>query len=271
MRRILGYIAAASAAVLMSGFLRSGDAAAQIYTVPAERLDSIANPALASDSRLMEFASRKITAEGIKEGDRPVYEFVFVNRWDRPLVIHRLSSSCGCAVPSCGKKVVASGESGAISVEYHPEGHPGRFCRRIFVYTNMADDCPSAMLELEVTVLPSQDRSGRFPVSMGKIRMKAGCHTFRSDMKDIVELAFLNVSDSPVTPVPMAEMLPPYLKAWCDTPSVKPGEEGRLSISFDPEAYGAFVSEYGPAKSLPLMLGGVGVSPKSASIVIDID
>lgn len=245
--------------------------AAQIKTVPKEKLDSLANPLLAEDSRFMEFSSTRLEAAGVREKDRPVYSFSFVNRWDMPLVVERMASTCGCAVPSCAQREIQPGGSGSIDVAYYPEGHPGKFRRRVFVYTNLSSSHPSAVLELDVTVVDDGDRARWFPVPMGQIRMKTDSHRFRSSMKDIVELAFINVGDTPVTPEPMNEFLPPFVRAWCETPSVNPGEEGRISISFDPEKYAEHVRKHGRPGSIPLMLGGVGASPKTSAVTLTVE
>ncbi len=254
-------------------------AVAQIRTVPKELLDSIANPAVAENSSLMEFDTRRIVAAGIGEDELPVYSYDFVNRGDKPIVVNRITTSCGCAVAECASRVTGPGERGTISVTYHPKGHPGRFERRIFVYTNLSSERPTAVLSLDVTVRAGEDRSRWFPHQMGRIRMKVKEFAFRQDVKDVVCLAFLNAGDVPVTPVPDTAMLPSYLKAWCETPGVEPGKEGEICIAFDPDKF----REQAVANSgwlsgassrdvsrTAVVLGGVGATPREAAIIITI-
>ena len=73
-------------------------AVAQIRTVPKELLDSIANPAVAENSSLMEFDTRRIVAAGIGEDELPVYSYDFVNRSGKPIVVNRITTSCGCEI-----------------------------------------------------------------------------------------------------------------------------------------------------------------------------
>lgn len=126
-----------------------------------------------------------------------------------------------------------AGERGTISVTYHPKGHPGRFERRIFVYTNLSSERPTAVLSLDVTVRAGRTGAGGSPIRWAA-SMKVKEFAFRQDVKDVVCLAFPNAGDVPVTPVPDTAMLPSYLKAWCETPGVEPGKEGEICIAFDP-------------------------------------
>lgn len=249
-------------------------AGAQIRTVPKEVLDSIANPVEADCSSLMEFDTKRIVTGEIGEDEVPVYSFSFVNKGSRPLEIRRITTSCGCVAAKCTKPVISPGDSGKISVTYYPKGHPGKFERRIFVYTDLSDKRPTAVLSLCVNVRQGVDRSYWFPHQMGSIRMKVKEFTFRSDMKDVVCLDFLNSGDAPVTPGIAEEFLPDYIRAWCETPDVEPGKEGEICISFDPvrfsgsKAAGAGVN--GPVR-VPLILEGLGVSPGASTIMLYVD
>lgn len=253
---------------------------AQIRTVPKDLLDSIADPKVAEKSALMRFETVHICAGEIEESDRPVYEYRFVNASDRPLRVSRLAASCSCASAQAEPQTVAPGQEGTVKVTYHPEGHAGKFMRRIFVYTNLSDSRPTAVLTLDVSVRQGSDRSRWFPHEMGQIRTKVKEFTFSGDVKDVVCLAFLNTGNVPVTPVADAAMLPSFLKAWCDTPDVQPGKEGEICISFDPEKYRAMekqrdgwragASADGPLR-FPLVIGGVGAAPRDASIMIMVD
>lgn len=219
----------------------------------------------AQDASFMQFETKRIVAGKIKETDRPVYVYSFVNTGSEPIEITGLTANCSCVRPSFDRKVTAPGERGSIKVEYNPEGHPGHFERRIFVYTDLLEGKPTVVLELRVEVEDNGDRMRWFPVAMGNIRLKAAEHCFRSDLKDVMELNFINVGEAPVNLSFRNDLLPAYLEAWCETPDVKPGEEGTICIAFDPEKYGQSASgELG----VPVILKGTGASPKASTIMI---
>ncbi len=248
---------------------------AQIRTVPKELLDSIANPAEDVSGSFMKFETKRIVTGIIEEdGIPPVYGFRFVNVSDKPLEIRNITSSCGCIVAECSAAAVNPGDSAVVSVTYYPKGHPGRFERRIFVYTGTSGTRPAAVLYLDATVRQGNDRNYLYPHRLGRIRMKVREFTFRSDIRDVVCLDFLNTGDTPVTPRVAKAMLPDFIGAWCETPDVAPGEKGEICISFDPDRYAA--SQAGrPAGAavtrVPLILEGLGASPRESSITLNID
>lgn len=129
----------------------SHTAMAQIKILPKERIDSIANPPLASNAAHVVFEKDRIKAVFPAGDEQPrTFEYRFINKGKSPLVISRLVSTCSCAKAEYDKRVLASGERGVIQLTYSPEGRIGTSIRRIFVYTG--DNIqPSAILQLEVT------------------------------------------------------------------------------------------------------------------------
>ena len=135
------------AAVLVSG----QTAFAQLKILPKEKLDSIANPPLASNAALVAFEQNRAIAEYASGDEQPrIFEYKFMNKGKSPLVISRLVSTCSCAKAECDKRVLAPQERGVVRLTYEPEGRIGTNIRRVFVYTD--DNAqPSAVLRLEVT------------------------------------------------------------------------------------------------------------------------
>ena len=127
-------------------------AQAQLKILPKSQIDSIANPPLAAESAYMIFEELNIKAQPMLETDAPkTFEYRFENTGTQPVTISRLVSTCSCASASYNKKTVPPGHKGTIYLRYNPEGHPGRFVRRVFVYTG-ENKQPSAVLRLSVVV-----------------------------------------------------------------------------------------------------------------------
>ena len=126
---------------------------AQIKILPKERIDSIANPPLAPNAGNVIFEQDMIIAE-FASGDTAsrTFEYGFVNKGTRPLVISRLVSTCSCAKAEYDKRVIKPGERGVVRLTYSPEGRLGKNLRRVFVYTD-ENTQPSAILRLEATHL----------------------------------------------------------------------------------------------------------------------
>lgn len=252
--------------MLMLCFLWQGVTFAQIRTVSQEQLDSIANPLVAEQGYLMDFATRSIRDDKLKENDAPEYEFEFVNRWDKTLSVAMITSSCGCVKAVCEPRIIAPGAKGKIRAVYYTAGHSGSFLQRLFVYTNLSEKKPTAVLSLDVMIAAGEDRSKWYPHQLGRIRTKVREHTFSRDMKEVVCLGFLNVGHTPITLGFEKDLLPPYIKVRCDTCDVVPGKEGEFCISFDPLLY----DKSGPAR-VPLIIKGLGVAPAASTIMLVIE
>ena len=126
---------------------------AQIKILPKERIDSIANPPLAPNAGNVIFERDMIIAE-FASGDTAsrTFEYGFINKGVRPLLISRLVSTCSCAKAEYNKRVIKPGERGVVRLTYSPEGRLGKNLRRVFVYTD-ENTQPSAILRLEATHL----------------------------------------------------------------------------------------------------------------------
>lgn len=66
-------------------------------------------------------------------------QFEFTNTGTSPLIIQRVSASCGCTTPTYTKEPILPGKSGKIDVKYSTIARPGNFRKRVTVYTNVPD------------------------------------------------------------------------------------------------------------------------------------
>lgn len=64
------------------------------------------------------------------------HTFTIKNTGDSPLVITRITASCGCTQPEWSKEPIAPGKTGKIKVTYNPKGRPGPFYKTISIYSN---------------------------------------------------------------------------------------------------------------------------------------
>lgn len=79
-----------------------------------------------------------------------VCEFTFTNTGNSPLIINRVSASCGCTTPSYTKEPVLPGKTGKITVSYSTTGRPGAFSKNITVFTNVPDSVYTLTVKGEV-------------------------------------------------------------------------------------------------------------------------
>ena len=63
-------------------------------------------------------------------------EFTLKNTGKEPLVITKVTASCGCTAPDWSKEPIASGKNGFIKVTFDPKGRSGDFTKSLVVFTN---------------------------------------------------------------------------------------------------------------------------------------
>jgi len=120
---------------LCSAVCTAGTAAAQQLVFP----DSVCNVGL------------------ISENDPPrTYRFRCENRSDKPIVILRVDTSCGCVKSSFSRRPIAPGATGEVVVTFDPHGRAGALYKVMPVYTSASGKKPEARLALSGTVKPAQ-------------------------------------------------------------------------------------------------------------------
>lgn len=239
---------------------------AQIKTFPKERLDSLLHPATAPGGRAMRFERTLVDAGQIGEDDTPrSYTYPWRNDGDTPLVITRIRTTCGCAVATWSREPVRPGGEGTVRVTYHPKGHPGSFQRKIFVFTQLSDKLPSAVLELTGHVLPSVLPTADYPYGMGSLLLKQNAVRIAGKQIQTERIECLNAGDKPLRITADERLLPDWLLVESDPAVIEPGKTGDLVIRFDP----AKAPERLP-EGLPVILQGVDLPPGQRTIRIRI-
>lgn len=236
----------------------------QFHIVPRERLDSMAQPALAHGAQAMRFDRTRIETGAIGEDDGPKsFVFTWRNTGDKPLVITRVKTTCGCAVPTCGKRPVKPGETDSVTVTYHPKGHPGRFVRKIFIFTQLAGNAPSATLELAGEVIPSARPTYAYPHARGNLLLKQEEIRIEGTRPQVETIECLNGGNDTLRVRIDTRILPPCVRARFAPEALPPGGVGELTVRFDPAAGKA------PGR-IPLFLRGLGLQPGQSTVMVRI-
>lgn len=236
-------------------------ASAQMRIISREKVDAVSNPRLSADSASVAFDVRHIIADQMSEDDAPkTFIYNFKNIGVKTLNIHRLVSTCSCASATCTVNSLAPGESAQINVRYNPKGHPGKFERRVFLYTQEGNN-PAAILRLSVDVTSGQDHSIQWPVQMGGIRLRVAEVSFTQGQKAVETISFLNLTGKPLK-LECEEMFLPQCISFSSEP-VADGAEGVMTVTYDPTKPGA-------RDNMKLILKGLGLPPSKSTINIRI-
>ena len=237
------------------------NAQAQIQVLSRADLEGVENPALSKDASSLKFKTESIAADDMTEdGGVRSFVYTFTNVGQDTLHIDRLVTSCSCAIATYNQKSIAPGKVGEITVKYNPKGHPGRFERKIFVYTG-GHKTPAAILRLRVNVEVGEDISGTYQIPMGKLRLRRGEITFRKGERAVEKCACINVSDAPVKVNCNRYLLSPALTFKAQPEVLQPGQEGTIVVEYDPS-----VKE--DRSELLIMLSGLGVPPSQSVLKV---
>ena len=237
------------------------DMQAQIQVLSRSELENVENPSLSDDASNLKFKAGSIVADDMTEdGGVRNFTYTFKNIGTDTVRIDRLVTSCSCAVATYTQKSVAPGKEGDITVKYNPKGHPGRFERKIFVYTG-GYKSPSAILRLKVNVEVGADISGTYQVPMGKLRLRRDEVIFSRGVQAVEKCVCINVSDAPLKIACNRYLLSPALKFKAQPEVLQPGQEGTLVVEYDPS-----VKE--DRNDLLIMLNGLGVPPSQSVIKV---
>lgn len=239
--------------------LAAVSASAQMRIIPRDKVEAVSNPRLSADSATLAFETRHIVAEKMTEDEAPkTFIYRFENVGDKDVEIVRLVSTCSCATATCSVKSVAPGASAEISVKYYPKGHPGRFERKVFVYTQDGN-VPAAVLRLSVDVASGSDLSTEWPIQMGGIRLRRSEVTFTQGKKAVETISFINLTGKNLK-LECETMFLPECFGFSATP-VDNGAEGAITITYDPDKPGV-------RDNVKLILKGLGLPPSQSSITI---
>ncbi|HPD95092.1 MAG: DUF1573 domain-containing protein [Bacteroidales bacterium] len=174
----------------------------------------------------------------LKEDDGVAYhDFTFTNTGNSPLIIQRVTSSCGCTTPDWPKEPIAPGKTSEIKVGYNPHGRPGPFTKTITVFSN--SETPSLVLQIKGNVAPhvkTIDEIYRIPVG-DNLRFEKNHIPFRrmflgSTYTDT--LKFMNSSTETVKVAVNASGMD-FLKINVVPESVKPKEFGNIIVTYIPD------------------------------------
>lgn len=199
-----------------------------------------------------------------EEAGKVTYVFNFKNNGNAPLVVNRVQASCGCTTPSWTKEPIEAGKGGSITVTYNPEGRPGMFTKTITVYSNAADE--QTILIIRGEVIPRQSsESNDFPVYLGGISAKAKVIQMNNIEKGKTQVRTLEIKNTEKMPIePKIEGLPSYLTATVSPNVLKPGQEGKITVTFN----SALCSVWGPITDFVYVNNGKSMKSEVTKLIV---
>ncbi len=160
--------------------------------------------------------------------------YQFTNTGDKPLVVSKVYSSCGCTSVDWTKKPVPAGGKGTVTAVFDAEAI-GHFYKEIGVYCNASDTPLYVEFNGEVTA-DAADYSFTHPISFGAIRLDKDELEFENvnrGEKPEITIQVGNASGKAYQPVLMH--LPPYLSAKSEPEVLGKGKNGVIKVTLDTE------------------------------------
>lgn len=170
----------------------------------------------------------------INEQDGPVsYRFKLTNKGEVPLIINRISTSCGCTASEWQKKPILPGESTTIKSTYNPKGRPGRFNQRLTVFTNASSSGTVLTLRGQVRPRPKtkEDIYRRRIGELGLTNSHASLGKVIVNETKSDTLKVYNFSNDPMSL--LFDRVPDYIKIEAKPSNLKPEQEGLILVTFD--------------------------------------
>ncbi len=149
------------------------------------------------------------------------------------MVVSRVQASCGCTTPTWTKEPIEPGKKGSITVTYNPSGRPGVFTKTITVYSNATDEQTTLIIKGEV-IPKSSAANTEFPVTMGDLQLKTKIIQMNNIDKGKSQIRVVEIQNAGKNNLkPTIENLPNYLSATVTPETLKPNEEGKITLSFN--------------------------------------
>ncbi|MDD2437644.1 MAG: DUF1573 domain-containing protein [Massilibacteroides sp.] len=174
-----------------------------------------------------------------EDGGAVEHTFVIENVGAVPLVVDRITTSCGCTLPEWSKEPVSPGKTKEIKVWYDPEGRPGPFYKTISVYSNAEPRrfVLSIKGEVERKILTSA--TIYYPYSVGALKVFSKTVSFPTiRMGEMLgeKIAVKNGGEKLLT-IRVGE-LPAFITAELRPSTLQPGETGEIVFMLDAKGIG---------------------------------
>ncbi|MDR0750474.1 MAG: DUF1573 domain-containing protein [Tannerellaceae bacterium] len=163
------------------------------------------------------------------------HTFIIKNTGADPLVITRVTASCGCTRPEWTRSPIEPGSSGEVTISYNPKGRPGPFYKSVAVYSNAKDKPKLLHVKGNVTPKPANATlpAISYPYSIGPLKLQTKTihyNSIRPGETGEEKIPVRNESQHPLTI--HTGKLPNYLTAEANPDTLQPGETGEIYLLF---------------------------------------
>jgi hypothetical protein len=192
----------------------------------------------------------------IEEADGPAsHVFTVRNEGTEPLVITRITASCGCTQPEWSKEPIAPGKTSDIKVTFNPKGRPGPFYKTISIYSNAQKKSYSVGIKGTVNPKPLKPVF-IYPYNIGDLKLTSKQVVFNSLKSNENGAEKINVINEGTTSITInVGKVPSYMSVNVSPSKIVPQETAEITVllhAADIKKKGRLITE------IPISLNVVG-------------
>ena len=161
------------------------------------------------------------------------HEFIITNTGDAPLIINRITASCGCTRPTWDKSPIAPGKSTSIKITYNPKGRPGPFYKTITIISNSDKKRFNLAIKGNVTPKPKEPKY-EYLYSIGDLKLNKTNVLFSQIIRTETKGEKIHIKNTGKTSaVIQIGKHPNYLTINSRPDTILPGKTGEITLLFD--------------------------------------
>lgn len=159
--------------------------------------------------------------------------FTIENQGDAPLVITRVTASCGCTRPEWTKAPIEANKTGTVEVTYNPEGRPGPFYKTITIFSNADKTRYNLAIKGSVAPKPKVPKI-TYPYAIGNLKLHAKNVLFNNLRQNEALGEKINIRNEGNASMEISlGKLPHYVTASVQPAVLAPNEEGVITFLMD--------------------------------------
>lgn len=160
-------------------------------------------------------------------------KFSFTNTGSIPLVINRVTASCGCTSPAWSKEPIMPGRKGFVKATYISKNRPGGFNKSLTVFSNAAKR--AVVLRIKGEVIPRvRTVEDIYPYQIGNVRFKSNHLAFvriNHGEKKTIQMQIINTSKKNQTL--RFDQVPKHLQIKAVPETLKPQQKGYIEATYN--------------------------------------
>lgn len=190
---------------------------------------------LPAQNSVLEFPQQVWNFGTIREADGAVsHEFEFENKGKSPVVIEKVTVTCGCTTPQYSREPVRPGGRGTIRIAYNPEGRPGAFRKDITIQSSGGG---RNVISITGEVTPRPQEVGElYPVRAGALRLATRTVNLGYVPRGSIKAKTIEYYNDTERPLNMTVVYPktkPYLDVALSATRIEPKQKGVLTVTYD--------------------------------------